>query len=102
MIGLFIVRIIVASNQTPTVKKTSSHKTETKQTVASTTIDATRDISSSIEEAKRVKEEKIAKEKAKNEVQEKGEVLVDFLQNLDLTSIKVDAVLVKYWSRTYK
>ena len=99
MIGLFIVRIIVASNQTPTVKKTSSHKTETKQTVASTTIDATRDISSSIEEAKRVKEEKIAKEKAENEVQEKGEVLVDFLQNLDLTSIKIDAVLLKYWSR---
>ena len=27
---------------------------------------------------------------------------LDFLQKLDLTSIKIDAVLLKYWSRAYK
>ena len=27
---------------------------------------------------------------------------IDFLQNLDLTSIKIDTVLLKYWSRAYR
>ena len=92
MIGLFVVSIAVVSLQTPTVtKKISSSQSETKQTAASTASTAsTTDTSSSIEEAKRVEEEKkakekaeeerIAKEKAANELQEKGEDLVKQLE----------------------
>lgn len=93
MIGLFIVSIAVLSLQTPTVtKKISSSQSETKQTATSTAkADLTTDASSSIEEAKRIEEEKkakekaeeerIAKEKAAKELQEKGETLVKQLED---------------------
>ena len=93
MIGLFIVSIAVASLQTPTVtKKISSSQSETKQTATSTAkADLTTDASSSTEEAKRIEEEKkakekaeeerIAKEKAAKELQEKGETLVKQLED---------------------
>lgn len=88
MIGLFVVSIAVVSLQTPTVtKKTSSSQSETKQTATASTTDT----SSSIEEAKRIEEEKkakakaeeerIAKEKAAKELQEKGETLVKQLED---------------------
>lgn len=92
MIGLFIVSFVAVVLQTPTVtKKTSSSQSETKQTMTSTaSTSSTTDTSSSIEEAKRVEEEKkakekaeeerIAKEKAANELQEKGEDLVKQLE----------------------
>ena len=92
MIGLFIVSFVAVALQTPTVtKKTSSSQSETKQTVTSTASTAsTTDTSSSIEEAKRIEDEKkakekaeeerIAKEKAANELQEKGEALVKQLE----------------------
>ena len=93
MIGLFIVSFVAVALQTPTVtKKTSSAQSETKQTVTSTSSTAsTTDTSSSIEEAKRIEDEKkakekaeeeerIAKEKAANELQEKGEALVKQLE----------------------
>lgn len=92
MIGLFIVSFVAVALQTPTVtKKTSSAQSETKQTVASTSsTTSTTDTSSSIEEAKRIEDEKkakekaeeerIAKEKAANELQEKGEALVKQLE----------------------
>ena len=92
MIGLFIVSFVAVALQTPTVtKKTSSDQSETKQTVTSTSsTTSTTDTSSSIEEAKRiedekkakekVEEERIAKEKAANELQEKGEALVKQLE----------------------
>ena len=92
MIGLFIVSFVAVALQTPTVtKKTSSAQSETKQTVTSTSsTTSTTDTSSSIEEAKRIEDEKkakekaeeerIAKEKAANELQEKGEVLVKQLE----------------------
>ena len=92
MIGLFVVSFVVVSLQTPTVtKKTSSAQSETKQTVTSTSsTTSTTDTSSSIEEAKRIEDEKkakekaeeerIAKEKAANELQEKGEALVKQLE----------------------
>ena len=93
MIGLFIVSFVAVALQTPTVtKKTSSSQSETKQTVTSTSSTAsTTDTSSSIEEAKRIEDEKkakekaeeeerIAKEKAANELQEKGEALVKQLE----------------------
>ena len=92
MIGLFIVSFVAVALQTPTVsKKTSSSQSETKQTATSTTSTAsTTDTSSSIEEAKRIEDEKkakekaeeerIAKEKAANELQEKGEALVKQLE----------------------
>ena len=92
MIGLFIVSFVAVALQTPTVtKKTSSSQSETKQTVTSTaSTSSTTDTSSSIEEAKRIEDEKkakekaeeerIAKEKAANELQEKGEVLVKQLE----------------------
>ena len=92
MIGLFVVSFVAVALQTPTVtKKTSSSQSETKQTATSTTSTAsTTDTSSSIEEAKRIEEEKkakekaeeerIAKEKAANELQEKGEALVKQLE----------------------
>ena len=92
MIGLFIVSFVAVALQTPTVtKKTSSAQAETKQTVTSTSsTTSTTDTSSSIEEAKRIEDEKkakekaeeerIAKEKAANELQEKGEVLVKQLE----------------------
>lgn len=92
MIGLFIVSIAVVSLQTPTVtKKISSSQSETKQTATSTAkADSITDASSSIEEAKRIEEEKkakekaeeerIAKEKAAKELQEKGETLVKQLE----------------------
>lgn len=92
MIGLFIVSFVAVALQTPTVtKKTSSAQSETKQTVTSTSsTTSTTDTSSSIEEAKRiedekkakekVEEERIAKEKAANELQEKGEALVKQLE----------------------
>lgn len=101
MIGLFIVSIAVVSLQTPTVtKKISSSQSETKQTTTSTTSTAsTTDTSSSIEEAKRIEEEKkakekaeeerIAKEKATKEMQEKGETLVKQLEeNQDASQVK--------------
>ena len=93
MIGLFVVSLVIASLQTPTVtKKISSSQSETKQTAASTAkADSTTDASSSIEEAKRIEEEKkakekaeeerIAKEKATKEMQEKGETLVKQLED---------------------
>ena len=94
MIGLFIVSIAVVSLQNPTVtKKISSSQSETKQTAASTgSTSSTTDTSSSIEEAKRIEEEKkakekaaeeekIAKEKAAKELQEKGETLVKQLED---------------------
>ena len=92
MIGLFIVSFVAVALQTPTVtKKTSSSQSETKQTVTSTaSTSSTTDTSSSIEEAKRIEDEKkakekaeeerIAKEKAANELQEKGEALVKQLE----------------------
>ena len=92
MIGLFIVSFVAAALQTPTVtKKTSPSQSETKQTMTSTaSTSSTTDTSPSIEEAKRVEEEKkakekaeeerIAKEKAANELQEKGEDLVKQLE----------------------
>lgn len=92
MIGLFIVSFVAVALQTPTVtKKTSSFQSETKQTVTSTaSTSSTTDTSSSIEEAKRIEDEKkakekaeeerIAKEKAANELQEKGEDLVKQLE----------------------
>ena len=92
MIGLFIVSFVAVALQTPTVtKKTSSAQSETKQTVTSTaSTSSTTDTSSSIEEAKRIEDEKkakekaeeerIAKEKAANELQEKGEALVKQLE----------------------
>ena len=92
MIGLFIVSFVAVALQTPAVtKKTSSAQSETKQTVTSTSsTTSTTDTSSSIEEAKRIEDEKkakekaeeerIAKEKAANELQEKGEALVKQLE----------------------
>ena len=92
MIGLFIVSFVAVALQTPTVsKKTSSSQSETKQTATSTTSTAsTTDTSSSIEEAKRIEDEKKAKEKAEeeriakekdaNELQKKGEALVKQLE----------------------
>ena len=92
MIGLFIVSFVAVALQTPAVtKKTSSSQSETKQTVTSTaSTSSTTDTSSSIEEAKRIEDEKkakekaeeerIAKEKAANELQEKGEDLVKQLE----------------------
>ena len=82
MIGLFIVSFVAVALQTPTVtKKTSSSQSETKQTVTSTaSTSSTTDTSSSIEEAKRIEDEKKAKEKAANELQEKGEDLVKQLE----------------------
>ena len=92
MIGLFIVSFVTVALQTPTVtKKTSSSQSETKQTVTSTaSTSSTTDTSSSIEEAKRIEDEKkakekaeeerIAKEKAANELQKKGEALVKQLE----------------------
>lgn len=100
MIGLFIVSLVAVSLQTPKVtKKISSSQSETKQTTTSTTSAAsTTDASSSIEEAKRVEEEKkakekeeerIAKEKAVKELQEKGETLVKQLEeNQDASQVK--------------
>ena len=92
MIVLFIVSFVAVALQTPTVtKKTSSSQSETKQTVTSTaSTSSTTDTLSSIEEAKRIEDEKkakekaeeerIAKEKAANELQEKGEDLVKQLE----------------------
>ena len=101
MIGLFVVSLVIASLQTPTVtKKMSSSQSETKQTAASTaSTSSTTDTSSSIEEAKRIEEEKkakekaeeerIAKEKAANELQEKGETLVKQLEeSQDASQVK--------------
>ena len=94
MIGLFIVSFVAVALQTPTVtKKTSSSQSETKQTVTSTaSTSSTTDTSSSIEEAKRIedeKEERIAKEKAANELQEKGEDLVKQLEeSQDASQVK--------------
>ena len=91
MIGLFVVSFIVVSLQTPTVtKKISSSQSETKQTAASTAkVESTTDASSSTEEAKRVDEEKKAKEKAVNELQEKGETLVKQLEeSQDASQVK--------------
>ena len=101
MIGLFIVSLVIASLQTPTVtKKISSSQSETKQTVASTAkADSITDASSSIEEAKRIEEEKkakekaeeerVAKEKAAKELQEKGETLVKQLEeSQDASQVK--------------
>ena len=84
MIGLFIVSFVAVALQTPTVtKKTSSAQSETKQTVTSTSsTTSTTDTSSSIEEAKRIEDEKKAKEKAEEEriAKEKGEALVKQLE----------------------
>ena len=101
MIGLFVVSLVIASLQTPTVtKKISSSQSETKQTVASTAkADSTAAASSSIEEVKRIEEEKkakekaeeerIAKEKATKELQEKGENLVKQLEeSQDASQVK--------------
>ena len=101
MIGLFIVSFVAVALQTPTVtKKTSSSQSETKQTVTSTaSTSSTTDTSSSIEEAKRIEDEKkakekaeeerIAKEKAANELQEKGEDLVKQLEeSQDASQVK--------------
>ena len=91
MIGLFVVSFVVVSLQTPTVtKKILSSQSETKQTVAFTAKeDSTIDASSSTEEAKRVEEEKKAKEKAANELQEKGETLVKQLEeSQDASQVK--------------
>mgnify|MGYP000907985239 FL=1 len=101
MIGLFIVSFVAVALQTPTVtKKTSSAQSETKQTVTSTSsTTSTTDTSSSIEEAKRIEDEKkakekaeeerIAKEKAANELQEKGETLVKQLEeSQDASQVK--------------
>ena len=91
MIGLFIVSFVAVALQTPTVtKKTSSSQSETKQTAASTAkVESTTDASSSTEEAKRVEEERIAKEKAANELQEKGEILVKQLEeSQDASQVK--------------
>ena len=101
MIGLFIASFVAAALQTPTVtKKTSSSQSETKQTVTSTaSTSSTTDTSSSIEEAKRIEDEKkakekaeeerIAKEKAANELQEKGETLVKQLEeSQDASQVK--------------
>ena len=101
MIGLFIVSFVAVALQTPTVtKKTSSDQSETKQTVTSTSsTTSTTDTSSSIEEAKRIEDEKkakekaeeerIAKEKAANELQEKGEALVKQLEeSQDASQVK--------------
>ena len=99
MIGLFVVSFVVVSLQTPTVtKKISSSQSETKQTATSTAkADLTTYASSSTEEAKRVEEEKKAKEKAAEEekiakekaakvLQEKGETLVKQLEESQDTS----------------
>lgn len=84
MIGLFIVSFVAIALQTPTVtKKTPSSQSETKQTMTSTTsTSSTTDTSSSIEEAKRIEDEKKAKEKAEEEriAKEKGENLVKQLE----------------------
>ena len=101
MIGLFIVSFVAVALQTPAVtKKTSSSQSETKQTVTSTaSTSSTTDTSSSIEEAKRIEDEKkakekaeeerIAKEKAANELQEKGEDLVKQLEeSQDASQVK--------------
>ena len=101
MIGLFIFSFVAVALQTPTVtKKISSSQSETKQTATSTTSTAsTTDTSSSIEEAKRIEEEKkakekaeeerIAKEKAAKELQEKGETLVKQLEeSQDASQVK--------------
>ena len=91
MIGLFIVSFVAAALQTPTVtKKTSSSQSETKQTMTSTAkVESTIDASSSTEEAKRVEEERIAKEKAEIELQEKGETLVKQLEeSQDASQVK--------------
>ena len=101
MIGLFIVSFVAVALQTPTVtKKISSSQSETKQTATSTASTAsTTDASSSIEEAKRIEEEKkakekseeerIAKEKAAKELQEKGETLVKQLEeSQDASQVK--------------
>lgn len=91
MIGLFIVSFVAAALQTPTVtKKISSFQSETKQTMTSTaSTSSTTDTSPSIEEAKRVEEERIAKEKAAIELQEKGETLVKQLEeSQDASQVK--------------
>ena len=101
MIGLFIVSFVAIALQTPTVtKKIPSSQSETKQTMTSTTsTSSTTDTSSSIEEAKRIEDEKkakekaeeerIAKEKAANELQEKGEDLVKQLEeSQDASQVK--------------
>ena len=100
MIGLFIVSFVAVTLQTPTVtKKISSSQSETKQTAATTaSTSSTTDSSSSIEAAKRVEEEKkakekeeerIAKEKAAKELQEKGETLVKQLEeSQDASQVK--------------
>ena len=101
MIGLFIVSFVAAALQTPTVtKKTSSSQSETKQTMTSTaSTSSTTDTSSSIEEAKRIEDEKKAKEKAEEEriakeksaieLQEKGETLVKQLEeSQDASQVK--------------
>ena len=100
MIGLFIVSFVAVTLQTPTVtKKISSSQSETKQTAATTaSTSSTTDSSSSIEAAKRVEEEKkakekeeerIAKEKATKELQEKGEALVKQLEeSQDASQVK--------------
>lgn len=101
MIGLFVVSFVVVSLQTPTVtNKISSFQSETKQTAASTTkVESKTDASSSTEETKRVEEEKkakekaeedrIAKEKVANELQEKGEILVKQLEeSQDASQVK--------------
>ena len=100
MIGLFIVSLVAVSLQTPKVtKKISSSQSETKQTAATTaSTSSTTDSPSSIEAAKRVEEEKkakekeeerIAKEKATKELQEKGETLVKQLEeSQDASQVK--------------
>lgn len=101
MIGLFIVSFVAVVLQTPTVtKKTSSSQSETKQTMTSTaSTSSTTDTSSSIEEAKRIEDEKKAKEKAEEEriakeksaieLQEKGETLVKQLEeSQDASQVK--------------
>ena len=89
MIGLFIVSFVAVALQS-----------ETKQTVTSTSsTTSTTDTSSSIEEAKRIEDEKkakekaeeerIAKEKAAKELQEKGETLVKQLEeSQDASQVK--------------
>lgn len=97
----FIVSFVAVALQTPTVtKKISSSQSETKQTAATTaSTSSTTDSSSSIEAAKRIEEEKkakekaeeerIAKEKAAKELQEKGETLVKQLEeSQDASQVK--------------
>ena len=98
MIGLFVVSFVAVALQNPTVtKKISSSQSETKQTMTSTaSTSSTTDTSSSIEEAKRIEDEKKAKEKAEEEriakeksaieLQEKGETLVKQLEESQDTS----------------